>query len=210
VDGEREGPRPREGRRGRGGRRGGVDCHAFAIGRARARLKPGVRSKAQANEEETMTDVKAGALGEVLGKAGIGFDVLDHDRTETAVLEAAALGLRPSEVAKTVVVRAPEGDVRVVISSGDRIDMHRLRELLDGGSDVRLATEDELASDYPEFELGAVPPVGGKQDAVLVDRRVAERETVVLEAGVHDQSIRIDVADLVRVTGARVVDVVEG
>jgi Ala-tRNA(Pro) deacylase len=170
----------------------------------------GVRSKAQANEEGTMTDVKAGALGEVLGKAGIGFDVLDHDRTETAVLEAAALGLRPSEVAKTVVVRAPEGDVRVVITSGDRIDMHRLRELLDGGSDVRLATEDELASDYPEFELGAVPPVGGKPDAVLVDRRVAGREAVVLEAGVHDQSIRIEVADLVRVTGARVVDVVEG
>ena len=75
---------------------------------------------------------------------------------------------------------------------------------------MRLATEDELASDYPEFELGAVPPVGGKPDAVLVDRRVAGRETVVLEAGVHDQSIRIEVADLVRVTDARVVDVVEG
>jgi Ala-tRNA(Pro) deacylase len=157
-----------------------------------------------------MTDMKAGALSEALTKAGIGFDVLDHDRTDTAVLEAAALGLRPSEVAKTIVVRTPDGDVRVVITSGDRIDMHLLRELLGGGKDVRLATEDELASDYPEFELGAVPPVGGKADPVLIDRRVAGRETVVLEAGVHDQSIRIEVADLVRATGARVVDVVEG
>jgi len=157
-----------------------------------------------------MTDMKAGALSAALSKAGIGFDVLDHDRTDTAVLEAAALGLRPSEVAKTIVVRTPDSDVRVVITSGDRIDMHLLREHLGGGKDVRLATEDELASDYPEFELGAVPPVGGKPDAVLVDRRVAGRETVVLEAGVHDQSIRIEVADLVRVTDARVVDVVEG
>ena len=136
--------------------------------------------------------------------------MLDHERTDTAVLEAAVLGLRPSEVAKTIVVRTPDGDVRVVVSSGDRIDMHRLRELLGGGKDVRLATEDELASDYPEFELGAVPPVGGKADAVLVDRRVAGRETIVLEAGVHDQSIRIEAGDLVRATDARVVDVVEG
>ena len=157
-----------------------------------------------------MTDVKATALENALTEAGIGFDVLDHERTDTAVLEAAVLGLRPSEVAKTIVVRTPDGDVRVVVSSGDRIDMHRLRELLGGGKDVRLATEEELERDYPEFELGAVPPVGGKADAVLVDRRVAGRETIVLEAGVHDQSIRIEAGDLVRVTGARVVDVVEG
>ena len=55
-----------------------------------------------------------------------------------------------------------------------------------------------------------MPPVGGKADAVLVDRRVAGRETIVLEAGVHDQSIRIEAGDLVRATDARVVDVVEG
>jgi Ala-tRNA(Pro) deacylase len=157
-----------------------------------------------------MTDVKATALERALTQAGIGFDVLDHDRTDTAVLEAAALGLRPSEVAKTIVVRTSEGDVRVVVSSGDRIDMHRLRDLLGGGKDVRLATEEELERDYPEFELGAVPPVGGKEDVVLVDRRVAGRETIVLEAGVHDQSIRIEAGDLVRVTDAQVVDVVEG
>ena len=157
-----------------------------------------------------MTDVKATALENALTEAGIGFDVLDHERTDTAVLEAAVLGLRPSEVAKTIVVRTPDGDVRVVVSSGDRIDMHRLRELLGGGKDVRLATEEELERDYPEFELGAVPPVGGKADAVLVDRRVAGRETIVLEAGVHDQSIRIEAGDLVRATDARVVDVVEG
>ena len=156
-----------------------------------------------------MTDVKATALENALTEAGIGFDVLDHERTDTAVLEAAVLGLRPSEVAKTIVVRTPDGDVRVVVSSGDRIDMHRLRELLGGGKDVRLATEEELQQDYPEFELGAVPPVGGKADAVLVDRRVAGRETIVLEAGVHDQSIRIEAGDLVRATEARVVDVVE-
>lgn len=157
-----------------------------------------------------MTEVKAPALGSTLAEAGIGFDVLEHERTDNAVAEARALGLRTGEVAKTIVVRTPDGDVRVVIASGDRVDMHRLRELVGGGKEVRLATEEELERDYPEFELGAVPPVGGASDRVLVDRRVAELETVVLEAGVHDQSIRMEAGDLLRLTDARVVDIVEG
>ena len=156
-----------------------------------------------------MTEVKAAALEAALAEAGVGFDVLEHERTDTAVAEARALGLRAGEVAKTIVVRTPDEYVRAVIASGDRIDMHLLRELLGGGKDVRLATEEELARDFPEFELGAVPPVGGQAGKVLVDRRVAELQTVVLEAGVHDQSIRLETSDLLRVTGAQVVDLVE-
>ena len=44
---------------------------------------------------------------------------------------------------------------------------------------------------------------------MFVDRRVAELQTVVLEAGVHDQSIRLETSDLLRVTDAQVVDLVE-
>jgi len=55
-----------------------------------------------------------------------------------------------------------------------------------------------------------VPPFGGAHDdAVVVDRRLAERESVVLEAGSHDESVRLATADLVRVTKARVADICE-
>jgi prolyl-tRNA editing enzyme YbaK/EbsC (Cys-tRNA(Pro) deacylase) len=53
-----------------------------------------------------------------------------------------------------------------------------------------------------------VPPLGGsRRDRVVVDRRVAERESVVLEAGSHDESVRIARDDLVRITGAQVADI---
>ena len=100
--------------------------------------------------------------------------------------------------------------MRVVITSGDRIDMHLLRELLGGGKDVRLATEEELDERLPRVRAGR----GAARRAasrIPCSSTAGSRscETVVLEAGVHDQSIRIEVGDLIRVTGAQVVDVVE-
>jgi prolyl-tRNA editing enzyme YbaK/EbsC (Cys-tRNA(Pro) deacylase) len=74
---------------------------------------------------------------------------------------------------------------------------------------VHLASEDDLRRDYPEFELGAVPPIGGRHDPVIVDPKVAERESVVIEAGTHDESLRIAAADLLQLTGAPVTDISE-
>jgi prolyl-tRNA editing enzyme YbaK/EbsC (Cys-tRNA(Pro) deacylase) len=44
---------------------------------------------------------------------------------------------------------------------------------------------------------------------VVIDRRLAERESVVLEAGSHDESVRLARADLVRVTQARIADIAQ-
>lgn len=85
-----------------------------------------------------------------------------------------------------------------------------MREIHGGGRHkIHLATEDDLRSDYPEFELGAVPPIGGRSDPVIVDPKIAELTDVVLEAGSHDESLRIAAADLVAVTGAAVTDISE-
>ena len=60
---------------------------------------------------------------------------------------------------------------------------------------------------YSDFELGAVPPFGGREDHVLVDERLAGRDSVVVEAGSHERSVRLKVADLVRLTSAQVADI---
>jgi Ala-tRNA(Pro) deacylase len=145
----------------------------------------------------------------VFDEAGASYELLPHPHTERAADEAAALGLSPDEVAKTLVLVVPEGRVRAVLPASERIDLRKVREILRVGKKrVHLASEDDLARDYPEFDLGAVPPFGGaRRDPVLVDRRVAERDSVVLEAGSHDESIRVSTDDLVRVTEAQVVDI---
>ena len=144
----------------------------------------------------------------LLDEAGIDFDVLEHAHTERAADEAAALGIGPEAVAKTLVLVTPSGNVRAVLAASERIDLHKVAAIHGlSGKKVHLASEDALARDYPDFELGALPPFGGRKDHVLVDKRVAGRDSVVLEAGSHERSVRLKAADLVRLTGARVADI---
>src|ERR687887_131769 len=113
-----------------------------------------------------------------LEEAGIDFDVLEHAHTVRAVDEAAALGVGAEEVAKTLVLVVPAGNVRAVLAAAERIALHKVAAVLGvGGKKVRLASEDDLARDYPEFDLGAVPPFGGREDRVFVDERRAGRDS---------------------------------
>jgi len=148
-------------------------------------------------------------LTRALDEAGVRYELLPHAHTESAIAEADALGLTPDDVAKTLVVATPEGYVRAVIPASERLDVGKLRAVLGGASKkVHLASEEDIARDYGEFDLGAVPPVGGgRRDPVIVDSRVAGRDSVVIEAGSHEQSLRIATADLVGVAGADVADI---
>ena len=146
------------------------------------------------------------SLVDELERASVAYELIDHARTTTAVAEARALGLGSNEIAKTVVLATPDGFVRAVLPASDRLDFGKVREIL-GTKDVELATEAALAGAYPDFELGAVPPLtGGNGDRVLVDRRLSENEWVVLEAGTHEHSLRLRTSDLVALTDARLVD----
>jgi Ala-tRNA(Pro) deacylase len=141
----------------------------------------------------------------------IAFEVLPHRRTMTATSEARALGVLSQAVAKTVIARDDEGAcVRAVVPASMRLDLVALANVL-GAKRATLVSESELVSAYPQFELGAVPPFGGPAgDRVVVDRRLAEHEYVVLEAGVHDTSLRLRTADMLTAAGAELADIAVG
>ncbi len=148
-------------------------------------------------------------LAEELERQGLDHELLLHRRTVTARDEATAVGIPPGEVAKTVVLVTDDGYVRAVVPASRRLDTRKARAALgDGGSHTRLATEDELGAAYPGFELGAVPPFAGPAgDRVIIDRRLAELDNIIVEAGVHDHSLRMRTNDLVRLSGAEVADI---
>jgi Ala-tRNA(Pro) deacylase len=138
------------------------------------------------------------------------YELISHRRTLTAGDEAAAIGVPSEEVAKTVVMKTSSGYVRAVLPASERLDLHKVQDLLANDHTARLATEAELAAAYPMFELGAVPPFGGPAgDRLLVDRHLTECESVVLEAGTHDSSVRIKTRDLLTLTGAEIADLAE-
>ena len=151
----------------------------------------------------------APALTEVLDSAGVQYEVIPHAHSETSADEARALGLPLHGVAKTLVVETAQGNIRAVLPASERISSAKLAELLgERRKSIHLVAEETLRTDYPEFEFGAVPPIGGAhRDPVIVDTHVAGHDSIVLEAGSHDESIRIATDDLVRVAKARIADI---
>jgi Ala-tRNA(Pro) deacylase len=174
--------------------------------RARRRAR---EARAAGNGDDLLREGGAIAdLTRLLDDAGVDFDVLDHPHTERAADEATALGIGADEVAKTLVLVAPAGNVRAVLAASERIDLHKVAAILGiSGKKVHLASEDDLARDYGEFELGAVPPLGGPEDLVIVDEGLAGRDSMVLEGGSHERSIRLKAADLLRLSRAQVADI---
>jgi hypothetical protein len=84
-------------------------------------------------------------LTKVLDEAGVHYELLSHAHTETATAEAKALGLAAGDVAKTLVLRTPDGYLRAMLPASERLDLRKLRELLGAGKHkVHLATEDDL------------------------------------------------------------------
>ncbi len=142
---------------------------------------------------------------------GIAYEVVHHERAFGAASEADAAGVRPENAAKSVLLHDPEGYRLVVLQASDRLDVAKVRELLETSrAQLRLATEDEMAADFPQFELGAIPPLGEMLPAPeIVDRRLLEHERVLCNGGDHTHSILLDPNDIVRASGAQVGDVSE-
>ena len=153
----------------------------------------------------------ATALMTLLEAEGVGYELIPHDHTERAADEADALGVPAASVAKTLIVTVPDGYILAVLPAARRLDLHKLREIVGAGSKaVHLASEDDLQRDFPEFELGAVPPVGGgRADPVFLDGTLSELDELVFEAGSHDESVRLGAQDLRRIADVRIVDISE-
>jgi Ala-tRNA(Pro) deacylase len=142
-----------------------------------------------------------------LDEREVPYTFIPHRRTVSAADEARALDVAPWRVAKTVVLVTPDGFLRAVVPATCRLDLSKVRRIV-GMHDVRLATERELAGAYPEYELGAVPPLAFDDgDRVLVDIRVCGADEVVLEAGTHEQSLRMRTSDLIELADAQIAEI---
>jgi Ala-tRNA(Pro) deacylase len=133
---------------------------------------------------------------EHLERQGVTFEPIAHKQTYTSIAEARALGINAAEVIKTIAVRVAGGHALVVVPSTCRLDMHLVQDAVHDRQ-ARLATEAELQQDFPDVELGALPPLGSLLGApVYVDPEVFQHDTVVFAAGSRTESVKVRTADL--------------
>ncbi len=136
-------------------------------------------------------------LKTLLDENQISYSVMTHTTAYTAQGAAATMQISGKELAKTVVLRAGDETILAVLPAPRHARLEKLQALL--GKPVRLATEQEFGSFFPDCELGAMPPFGSLYHLpVYVDDALAADEEIVFNAGTHRDAIRMRYADFAR------------
>ena len=121
---------------------------------------------------------------------------------------ADALGVQVGQIAKSVIFRRREDEAAVlVVTSGDRrVDEGRVAALTGalGRADA------DFVKTKTGFSIGGVAPLAHATQAVtLIDRDLFRFDEIWAAAGHPNGVFRLAPSDLVRLTGAPVVDVVQ-
>jgi len=138
---------------------------------------------------------------------GVGFEVKEHPTAFTAQAVAASEHVPGRMLAKVVMVRADEELVMLVLPAPSMVDLDKVADVL-GSPGVRLASESEFASAFPDCEPGAMPPFGNLYDLpVYVDQALGRNDRIVFQAGSHTVTMSIAYADLERLAEPKVADI---
>ncbi len=153
------------------------------------------------------TTGEARALG-ALEASGLDFTVTRHGRVGSLAEAAAARGVRPEDLIKTLVVRRGEGDfLFVLVPGGRQIAWAKLRAHLVVNR-LSLPPADEAFA-VTGYVRGTITPFGASSpwpvvaDASLTGRRVS------IGAGAHGVAATVDADALVAALAADVADVTE-
>lgn len=161
-----------------------------------------------ADMPSAITTTRVDALRYFLDRVGVSYELIGHRRVTSAHGEAVATHQPPDQVAKTVVLQDGGVPVIVIIPASGRLDLHKLSVLLNAAHRLELATEDQIAHDFPLLAVGAIPPFGPRVlTAEVMDRRLLENDRILCPAGDNRYSLLVDPHDVLRITGAKVADI---
>lgn len=133
-----------------------------------------------------------------LRENAVPFEVHHHPPAYTAQRVAEAEHVSGSTVVKVVMAFADGKMVMFALPAPRHVSLGKAAEAT-GAREVRLAHEDEFAAVFPDCEVGAMPPFGNLYGIrVYVDDELARDETIVFNAGTHQDTIHMKYADFQR------------
>ncbi|MEZ3157938.1 YbaK/EbsC family protein [Microbacterium sp. BWR-S6Y] len=143
---------------------------------------------------------------EAAHERGLSVDVRERPAASSLVEAAGLLGIPPSAIVKTLVVKRSDDTYLFALVPGDRaISWPKLRAVV-GVNKLRLP-EPELALAATGYERGTIVPIGSTTAwPVFADERIVG-ERIAMGAGAHGYSLFVDADDLIAAYGAVVADI---
>ncbi len=144
-------------------------------------------------------------LKQALDQAKVTYEVYNHPQAYTAQEIAASQHVSGREMAKVVILKLDGSLAMGVLPANKMVNFEKASFGLKV-KEVSLATEDEFARLFPECEIGAMPPFGELFDLpVYVDPALERDETIVFNAGNHQQTVRMKYTDFKRIVKPQIV-----
>jgi Cys-tRNA(Pro) deacylase len=143
-----------------------------------------------------------------LAASGVPHTITRHGRVRSLEEAAAARGVEPRDIVKTLVVRRGEGDFLFVLVPGDReISWPKLRAHLGVN---RISMPDAgVAKEVTGYERGTITPFGSITGLpVIADATMAGR-AVSIGAGDHGVAATLDADAMIEAVHAEVADVTD-
>jgi len=137
-------------------------------------------------------------LKEFLETNHVPYRAIPHRPAYTAMEAAQSMHVPGQDMAKTVIVDLDGRLAMAVVPGTKHVSLARL-EKATGASHARIAHEGEFRFDFPDCEVGAMPPFGNLFNMeVLVDRQLTEDAEIVFNGGDHSEAVRMTYQDFER------------
>lgn len=153
-----------------------------------------------------MTDEPASRALAAVQASGIPFEVTRNGPVASLEEAAAARGMEPGQIVKSIVVRRTRDDFLFVLVPGLRtISWPKLRTLL-GVSRLSMPDADTALA-VTGYVRGTITPFGSLQALPVIADSSLPAGPVSVGGGAHGTAFTVDGADLLRVLDAQVADV---
>ncbi|WP_341978278.1 YbaK/EbsC family protein [Microbacterium sp. LWO13-1.2] len=137
---------------------------------------------------------------------GLAIEIRERPKANSLAEAAELLGILPSGIVKTLVVkRADDTYLFALIPGGRSISWPKLRAVV-GVNKLRLP-EPELALAATGYERGTIVPIGSSTEwPIFADESIVGRR-IAMGAGSHGYSLFVEADDLIAAYGATVADI---
>jgi CheY-like chemotaxis protein/prolyl-tRNA editing enzyme YbaK/EbsC (Cys-tRNA(Pro) deacylase) len=134
-------------------------------------------------------------LKRILQHYGVPFEERHHPRTWSASHLAHAEHISGRHVAKTVVLALRGRPLSIVLPAAALVDLGRVADVV-GGSDLRFASEAEIARWFKGCQPGSVPPLKLRAGHhVIMDRSFARLGKMLFPAGTQEDAVIVQFRD---------------
>lgn len=145
---------------------------------------------------------------EMLDAQGIKYEVTEHEPVYTSEQAARVRNESVNTGAKSLLLKADNDFVLVVLPGGKRLSSKKLKDFL-GLKNLRFATKQEV-KEIMGCEIGACYPLGKIIGIkTIVDDTFLENDKISFNPGLHDKTIKLKLKDYLLIAAAEMGDVSE-